>query len=66
MDVDIIIKIGFPVHEPHQNMRQLLSKQCNGCYTDASFNVHRRQCMTNTAFEQMLTAKRELISFNNF
>jgi hypothetical protein len=66
MDVDIIIKIGFPVHEPHQNMRQLLSKQCNGCHTDTSFNVHRGQRMTNTAFEQILTAKRELISFNNF
>ena len=66
MDVDIIIKMGFFIHDLHCHIEQLHVEQFRGHQTGKIFIVYRGQGLSKTDFDQMVKTKDGLMSFNNF
>jgi tetratricopeptide (TPR) repeat protein len=65
LTADIIIKMGFFIHDLHQKIEELHQQQVSDYYGQP-FVVYRGQGLSRTDFEKLLKAKGGLISFNNF
>ncbi|CAF4068851.1 unnamed protein product [Adineta steineri] len=65
MEGDIIINMGFFIHDLHQQIQQLHQQQVNS-YHGKPFLVYRGQGLSKTNFEKLQTTKGGLMSFNNF
>ncbi|CAF1475975.1 unnamed protein product [Adineta steineri] len=65
MESDIIINMGFFIHDLHLQIHQLHQQQFN---TDHSkpFTVYRGQGLSKASFEKLQRTKGCLMSFNNF
>ena len=61
-EIDIIIKMGFFIHDMHQQIEQLHSAS----EKQEAFIVYRGQGMLKDEFEKMKKNKGGLLSFNNF
>lgn len=66
MEVDIIIKMGFFLHDLHQRIEQLYGDQYAGDHQRHSRIVYRGQGLTQTDFDQMMKNNGGLVSFNSF
>lgn len=66
MEIDILIKMGFFVHDLHRHIEQLHNKQYASENQLAPFIVYRGQGLTQKDFDQMIETKGGLLSFNNF
>ncbi|CAF3974790.1 unnamed protein product [Adineta steineri] len=65
MEGDIIINMGFLIHDLHQQIQQLHQQQINS-YHGKPFIVYRGQGLSKTNFEKLQKTKGGLMSFNNF
>ncbi|CAF4068607.1 unnamed protein product [Adineta steineri] len=65
MEGDIIINMGFFIHDLHQQIQQLHQEQLSS-YQDKPFIVYRGQGLTKSDFEKLQKTKGGLMSFNNF
>ncbi|CAF3565945.1 unnamed protein product [Adineta steineri] len=65
MEGDIIINMGFFIHDLHQQIQQLHQQQLSS-YHDKPFIVYRGQGLTKSDFEKLQKTKGGLMSFNNF
>ncbi|CAF1518823.1 unnamed protein product [Adineta steineri] len=65
MQGDIIINMGFFIHDLHQQIQQLHQQQLSS-YQDKPFIVYRGQGLTKSDFEKLQKTKGGLMSFNNF
>ncbi|CAF1015221.1 unnamed protein product [Adineta steineri] len=65
MEGDTIIKMGFFIHDLHQQIQQLYQQQVNS-YDGKPFLVYRGQGLSKINFEKLQTTKANLMSFNNF
>ncbi|CAF1238770.1 unnamed protein product [Adineta steineri] len=65
MEGDTIIKMGFFIHDLHQQIQQLYQQQVIS-YDRKPFLVYRGQGLSRTNFEKLKTTKATLMSFNNF
>jgi tetratricopeptide (TPR) repeat protein len=61
-EVDIIIKMGFFLHDLHQQIKELHSKMEH----QDLFTVYRGQGMSNVDVEKIKNSKGGLLAFNNF
>ena len=66
MDVDIIIQMGFFIHDLHKNIADLHSKQFHGQTSSNTFTVCRGQNLSQTDFNQLKQNQGGLLAFNNF
>jgi len=66
MDVDIIIQMGFFIHDLHKNIADLHSKQFHGQTSSNTFTVCRGQNLSQTDFNQLKQNQGGLLTFNNF
>ncbi|CAF4129566.1 unnamed protein product [Rotaria sordida] len=66
MEVDTLIKMGFFIHDLHQQIVQLHSKQFSEYHQLEQFIIYRGQGLLKTDLEKMRETKGGLISFNNF
>ncbi|CAF1480451.1 unnamed protein product [Adineta steineri] len=66
MDVELIVSMGFFIHDLHQHLAELHSTQFAGHDHTTSFSVYRGQGLSQKDFDQMLKTKGGLLSFNNF
>ncbi|CAF1044358.1 unnamed protein product [Adineta ricciae] len=66
MDGDIIRQMGFFITDLHRNIEQLHKEQYAANSSNESFTVYRGQALSKPKFDQLIKAKRGLISFNNF
>jgi hypothetical protein len=65
MEGDIIIKMGFFIHDLHYQIEYLHQQQINAG-RKKSFTVYRGQCLSKKDFDMLLQTKGGLLSFNNF
>ncbi|CAF1255828.1 unnamed protein product [Adineta steineri] len=65
LDADIIINMGFFIHDLHQRVHQLHEQQLSN-YDGMPFIVYRGQGLLKTDFDKLNRTKGGLISFNNF
>ncbi|CAF0898124.1 unnamed protein product [Adineta steineri] len=65
MEGNIIINMGFLIHDLHLQIQQLHQQQVNS-YHDISFVVYRGQGLSKANFEKLQKTKGGLMSFNNF
>lgn len=65
LEIETIIKMGFFIHDLHQQIDQLYRKQINS-YGGKPFTVYRGQGLSKPDFEKLRKLKDGLISFNNF
>ena len=65
LEGDIIIHMGFFIHDLHQQIEKLHKEQINN-YCGKSFIVYRGQGLLTSAFEKLQKTKGGLMSFNNF
>ena len=65
LDADIIIKMGFFIHDLHHQIEQLHKEKASSC-EGKSFKVYRGQGLSTTDFEKLRKTKGGLMSFNNF
>ncbi|CAF1409762.1 unnamed protein product [Adineta steineri] len=65
MEGGTIIKMGFFIHDLHQQIQQLHQQQAN-IYHDKSFIVYRGQGLSKTNFKKLQKTDGGLVSFNNF
>ncbi|CAF1264497.1 unnamed protein product [Adineta steineri] len=65
MESDIIINMGFFMHDLHQQIQQLHQQQLSS-YQDKPFIVYRGQGLSKANFEKLQQTKAGLMSFNNF
>ncbi|CAF4301144.1 unnamed protein product, partial [Adineta steineri] len=66
MDVDIIIQMGFFIHDLHRDIQRLHSEQFDGQQFSETFTVYRGQGLSKEDFTEMTKTKGGLLSFNNF
>ncbi|CAF1336113.1 unnamed protein product, partial [Rotaria sp. Silwood1] len=66
MDVEIIVKMGFFIHDLHQHIEQLHIEQFDGHQTRQIFTIYRGQGLSKTDFDQIVKTKGGLMRFNNF
>ena len=66
MHFELIISMGFFVHDLHNDISTLHITQCNGKSHSDSFTVYRGQGLAPEAFNRMKKTQGGLISFNNF
>lgn len=66
MNIDIIMKMGFFIHDLHFHIERLHFEQYDGDNSNEIFTVYRGQSMSKTNFEQMMKTQGGLMSFNNF
>ena len=62
LEVETIVKMGFYIHDLHQQLQQLHNQQVS----TTTFLVYRGQGLSENKFENMQKAKGGLLSFNNF
>jgi tetratricopeptide (TPR) repeat protein len=65
-DVDIIIHMGFFIGDLHRDIEKLHKEQFGGHLTSKTFTVYRGQGLSSTDFDQLMSTKGGLLSFNNF
>ncbi|CAF4019752.1 unnamed protein product [Adineta steineri] len=65
LDTDIIINMGFFIHDLHQQIYQLHQQQLPN-YHDKSFLVYRGQGLLKSDFDKLIKTKGGLMSFNSF
>ncbi|CAF3807239.1 unnamed protein product [Adineta steineri] len=65
MEGDTIIKMGFFIHDLHQQIQQLHQQQLSS-YQDKPFIVYRGQGLPKADFEELQKINGALLSFNNF
>ncbi|CAF1293209.1 unnamed protein product [Adineta ricciae] len=65
LEADIIVNMGFFIHDLHRQIEQLHQEQI-GQYRDQPFIVYRGQGLSTIYFEKLKNAQGGLISFNNF
>ncbi|CAF1099653.1 unnamed protein product [Adineta steineri] len=65
LDANIIINMGFFIHDLHQQIHQLHQQQLPS-YGDNPFKVYRGQGLLKTDFDKLKRTKGSLMSFNNF
>ncbi|CAF1182044.1 unnamed protein product [Adineta steineri] len=65
LDADIIISMGFFLHDLHQQIQNLYEQQIN-TYERKPFVIYRGQGFMISDFEKLQKTKGGLISFNNF
>ncbi|CAF1290533.1 unnamed protein product [Adineta steineri] len=65
MEGDIIISMGFFIHDLHQQTQQLHQQQLSS-YHDKSFIVYRGQVLSKADFEKLQKTNGTLLFFNNF
>ncbi|CAF1478030.1 unnamed protein product [Adineta steineri] len=65
METDTIIKMGFFIHDLHQQILQLHDQQAIS-YHGKSFIVYRGQGLSKPNFEKLKNTEGGLMSFNNF
>ena len=66
MDMDIAIKMGFFIGDLHRHIQELHAVQFGDYHSVQKLTLYRGQGLSKTDFEQMMTTKDGLISFNNF
>ena len=65
LEADIIVNMGFFIHDLHQQIQQLNQEQI-GQYGGQPFIVYRGQGMSTTDFEKLQKSQEGLVSFNCF
>ncbi|CAF1413541.1 unnamed protein product [Adineta steineri] len=65
LDVDIIVRIGFFIHDLHQQIDQLYKQQLPN-YRGNTFIVYRGQGLLKSDFDKLKKTKGGFLSFNNF
>ncbi|CAF1414275.1 unnamed protein product [Adineta steineri] len=65
MEGDIIINMGFFIHDLHQQIQQLHQQQLSS-YHNKPFIVYRGQGLSKANFEKLQKTNGALLSFNNF
>ncbi|CAF1208534.1 unnamed protein product [Adineta steineri] len=65
LDADIIINMGFFIHDLHQQIHQLHQQQLPS-YGGNPFKVYRGQGLLKTDFDKLKRTKGGLMSLNNF
>ena len=65
LEADILVNMGFFMHDLHLQIQQLHQKQINE-YGMKPFIVYRGQGMSNSDFEKLQKTRGGLISFNSF
>ncbi|CAF1114435.1 unnamed protein product [Adineta ricciae] len=65
LEADIIVNMGFFIHDLHRQIEQLHQEQI-GQYRDQPFIVYRGQGLSTIYFEKLQNTQGGLISFNNF
>ena len=66
MEIDLIIKMGFFIHDLHNHIVALHSEQYGSQHHSNSFIVYRGQGLSQTDFNKLKAAEGGLMSFNNF
>lgn len=66
MEVDTIIKMGFFIHDLHNEIEKLHSEQYNQQSQPEKFIIYRGQSLSKTDFDRMEATQGGLISFNTF
>jgi hypothetical protein len=66
IEVELIIKLGFFVHDLHNQITALHTKQYDEHHHLDSFIVYRGQDLSRTDFDQLKKTPGGLMSFNNF
>jgi tetratricopeptide (TPR) repeat protein len=66
MEIDLIIKLGFFIRDLHQNIAALHVEQIDKYKQSDPFTVYRGQGLSQVDFDQLMTTKGGLMSFNNF
>ncbi|CAF1415492.1 unnamed protein product [Adineta steineri] len=65
MEAEIIINMGFFIHDLHQQIQQLHQQQLSS-HHDKPFIVYRGQGLSKANFEKLQKTNGALLSFNNF
>ena len=65
MEGEVIINMGFFIHDLHNQIQQLHQKQLD-TYDGRSFTVYRGQGLPVEAFKELQRTRGGLMSFNNF
>ena len=65
MESDIIIKMGFFIHDLHQQLKDLFAEQFSGQVANV-FTVYRGQSLSLEDFQKLQKTQGGLISFNSF
>ena len=65
LEADIIVNMGFFIHDLHQQIQQLHQKQLAG-YGGQPFVVYRGQGLSTSDFEKLKRSRGGLMSFNCF
>ncbi|CAF0821783.1 unnamed protein product [Adineta steineri] len=65
LDADIIVRIGFFIHDLHQQIDQLHQRQLPN-YRGSTFIVYRGQGLLKSDFDKLKKTKGGFLSFNNF
>ncbi|CAF0907726.1 unnamed protein product [Adineta steineri] len=65
-NIDIIVQMGFFIHDLHRDIQRLHSEQFDGQQSGKTFTVYRGQCLSKQDFTEMTNTKGGLFSFNNF
>ncbi|CAF4208334.1 unnamed protein product, partial [Adineta steineri] len=65
LDADIIVRIGFFIHDLHQQIDQLYKQQLPN-YRGKTFIVYRGQGLLKSHFDKLRETEGGLMSFNNF
>ena len=65
-EVDVIINMGFFIHDLHENIAQLHSEQYTNGHFSRPLTVYRGQGLTHTDFTKLMKTHGGLMAFNNF
>ena len=66
MDIDVILHMGFFIHDLHRQLEHLHKKQYGDYSSAQSFTLYLGQGLSMTEFDEMMNSKGGLLSFNNF
>ncbi|UJR21756.1 hypothetical protein I4U23_024831 [Adineta vaga] len=66
MDGDMIIRMGFFIADLHQYIEKRHREEPSPKFSSQTYTIFRGQGLSKANFEQLVKAKRGLISFNNF
>lgn len=66
MKLDLIIRMGFFIHDLHNNIAQLHAKQCARHDNLESFIVYRGQSLPPTDFSTLMKMQGGVLAFNSF
>lgn len=66
LEADIIVNMGFFIHDLHRQLEHLHRQQIGRGHWDKRFTVYRGQGLPTEQFEQLKKAQGGLMSFNSF